>query len=128
MEPEIKYEILEKVVKAMSSGHNPSTHYYDIPDLSRISTRELLNECYRRRAIEKFDYNVNIDRFTLEHEPEIKKYAIQDLNRGIWDTVVNRNKFYADAMNISETFDHYRQMKIFAGEIYVCKHPLKVKK
>lgn len=98
------------------------------PDLSEVSTRDLLNECYRRRAIEKFTYTQSIDEFALQHDPEMRAYALRELSRGVWETFVSNSKFYADAIAIKEEINRYQQRHEFAGEIYVCKHPTKVKK
>ncbi len=110
-----------------------SIQTYDVlrtqQDLSRVSTRELLNECYRRRAIEKFSYSTQVQLdLDLRYEVEIRERALRELGRGLWEGVMENRKFYPDAMIVSERVDSYRHTSIFTGEVYVCKHPTKVKK
>jgi len=110
-----------------------SIQTYDImrtqQDLSRVSTRDLLNECYRRRAIEKFSYSTQVQLdLDLRYEVEIREHALRELGRGLWESVIENRKFYPDAMVVSERVDSYRHSNTFVGEVYVCKHPSKVKK
>ena len=147
MEPEEKYEILEKFIKSRAWQYDDEildafAHKVATPsdkkemlhpnspnvNLAYVSTRELLNECYRRRAIEKFDWSVHVDKDMLEHEPAIRDYALRDLGQGLWNKFEKTEKFYNEAMSIREHLDHYSHKKIFNGEIYICKHPSKVKK
>lgn len=111
-----------------ASGSTSSYTQYKPHDLSRISTRDLLNECYRRRAIEKFDYNVNADLYFLKQEPEARAYVIQDLMRGMWSTMLKNEKFSTDAINIKEKVNDLQLRTEFFGEVYICKHPTKVRK
>ena len=97
-------------------------------DLSSIPTRDLLNECYRRRAIEKFSGSISIDSYMLNAHPEAKEYALRDLSRELWDSVVTNSKFYGDAMSIKESNVTSYMRTDFTGEIYICKHPTKVRK
>lgn len=97
-------------------------------DLSSISTRDLLNECYRRRAIEKFSGSVSVDQYMLQARPEAIDYVMRDLSREVWDSVVRNSKFYNDAMVITENGVTSYMRTDFTGEIYICKHPTKVRK
>lgn len=97
-------------------------------DLSSIPTRDLLNECYRRRAIEKFSGSISIDSYMLKAEPEAIDYVMRDLSREVWDSVVRNSKFYNDAMVITENKVTSYMRTDFTGEIYVCKHPTKVRR
>ena len=97
-------------------------------DLSSIPTRDLLNECYRRRAIEKFSGSVSVDEYMLKAQPEAIDYVMRDLSREVWDSVVRNSKFYNDAMAIAENSVTSYMRTDFIGEIYICKHPTKVRK
>lgn len=97
-------------------------------DLASIPTRDLLNECYRRRAIEKFSANVSVDQYMLMHENEARDYVLRDLSRELWDSVVRNSKFYNDSIAIKETAVTSFMRTDFAEEIYICKHPTKVRK
>jgi hypothetical protein len=97
-------------------------------DLSSVSTRDLLNECYRRRAIEKFTYDVSIDQYFLRQEPEAREYTMKDLKRGMWEVMLKNEKFVADAIQIIERQNNLQIRTEFQGEVYICKHPTKVRK
>lgn len=97
-------------------------------DLSSVSTRDLLNECYRRRAIEKFYYATNIDSYMLQEHPESAEYAKKELVSGIVDTMYRDNKFAPNALMITEQQSYSSRYTEFRGELYICKHPTKVKK
>ena len=100
----------------------------DVYDLSHVSTRDLLNECYRRRAIEKFSFIDNIDKDYMMHNPDAKEYITHDLMKCLWTSICDDQKFLQDALTIKEETDlAYRTIKL-TGEIYVCKHPTKVRK
>ena len=127
MEPEVKYEILEKIMKATMGSYNPSAHHYDIPDLSRISTRELLNECYRRRAIDKFSASIEapIEAFEdQEHNSHLKRH----LDEKLWSVMADASKFYSEAVIHSISALSAGYTRTLTGEVYICKHPSKVKK
>lgn len=107
---------------------NPSGGYTlrDAYDLSHVSTRDLLNECYRRRAIEKFSFTDNIDQDFLTMNT--KEYITHDAMHCLWKSIYKDQKFLQDALMINEKSDiAYRRVNI-TGEIYVCKHPTKVRK
>lgn len=97
-------------------------------DLSSIPTRDLLNECYRRRAIEKFSASVSVDQYMLKAQPEAIDYVMRDLSREVWEFVQRNSKFYNDAMSITENKFTSFMRTDFTGEIYICKHPTKVRK
>ena len=97
-------------------------------DLASIPTRDLLNECYRRRAIEKFSGSISIDSYMLNDHPEVMGYALSDLSRQVWDDFTNNTKFYTDAMAIKENSVTSYMRTDFTGEIYICKHPTKVRR
>lgn len=117
----------DDLIKTVVHKNRDGTMYKSV-DLSGVSTRDLLNECYRRRAIEKFSASVSIDSYMLKAQPEAIDYVMRDLSREVWDSVVGNSKFYNDAMAIKETpFASFMRTE-FTGEIYVCKHPTKVRK
>ena len=97
-------------------------------DLASIPTRDLLNECYRRRAIEKFSASVSVDQYMLKAQPEAIDYVMRDLSREVWEFVQRNSKFYNDAMSITENKFTSFMRTDFTGEIYICKHPTKVRK
>lgn len=98
------------------------------PDLSTINTRDLLNECYRRRAIEKFTTSLSLDSYMMQQHPDMIDYAMRDLSRDVWDKVMSNKKFTDDAFVVNQTLMHHGMSTDFEAEIYVCKHPTKVKK
>lgn len=97
-------------------------------DLSSVSTRDLLNECYRRRAIEKFDYSQIIDTDYATMYPDAREHAIKEVLRGVVQSVLHNKKFADDAITLDEKVDRSNRQHIFTGEVYICKHPTKVKK
>ena len=109
-----------------------SIHTYDImrttQDLSRVSTRDLLNECYRRRAIERFDYKVSADSYFLEEVKEARHHVKEDLIHGIWKSVAKNQAFADSALYITEEQDRAFMRVNMAGEIYICKHPKNLRK
>jgi hypothetical protein len=98
------------------------------PDLSVFSTQELLNECYRRRAIEKFTTSLSVDSYMMQQHPDMIDYAMRDLSRDVWDKVMSNKKFIDDAFVVNQTRMHSVMSTDFEAEIYVCKHPTKVKR
>lgn len=97
-------------------------------DLSSVSTRDLLNECYRRRAIEKFDFNVEADSLMLQDYPDARKRVMENLVHGLFETVLKDEKFSSDAIYVKEEHITSHFIKVLRGEVYVCKHPTKVRK
>ncbi len=98
-------------------------------DLSSVSTRDLLNECYRRRAIEKFSVSRSVDSYMFQQYPDIMNYVMRDISKDVLDQVVANKKFYEDALVVNQTRTRYPgQSTDFEAEIYICKHPTKVKR
>ena len=114
----------EQSYKIVTSGAAAYRHM----DLSSVSTRDLLNECYRRRAIEKFTGSVSVDSYMLREHPDTKEYAIRDLSRNVWDAMTSNIKFYTDALVVKENVCLSHMRNDFEAELYVCKHPTKVRK
>jgi hypothetical protein len=97
-------------------------------DLSSVSTRDLLNECYRRRAIEKFAVSRSVDSYMLQQHPDSMDYVMRNIARDVWDQVVANKKFYEDALIVKQTRMQSVMSTDFEAEIYICKHPTKVKR
>ncbi len=96
-------------------------------DLSSVSTRDLLNECYRRRAIEKFTVSRSVDSYMLQQYPDSIDYVMRNISRDVWDQIVANKKFYEDALIVNQTQIQSVMSTDFEAEIYICKHPTKVK-
>lgn len=144
MEPEDTYLIQEIFQKMMTKDYSFAPEYDDLiktvvhknrdgsihkgVDLSGVSTRDLLNECYRRRAIEKFSYKVDADMYFLRQEPQARDHMIKELVRGMWSCMLRDEKFSRDAIDIKEQVNNPQIRTEFTGEIYICKHPTKVRK
>jgi len=146
MEPEEKYEILEKFIKSRAWQYDDEildafAHKVATPsdkkemlhpnspnvNLAYISTRELLNECYRRRAIEKFVTSIEAPIEAFEDQ-EHNSYLMRHIDEKLWYNVVNSNKFYSEALLHSKSALSSGFTRTLTGEIYICKHPSKVKK
>lgn len=97
-------------------------------DLSDVDTRDLLNECYRRRAIEKFTYTQLADTLMVQHDPKFTPHVIDRIQRDVWDAVRENQKFFTDAVIINESHDYAMRAQKYVAEVYVCKHPTKVRK
>lgn len=97
-------------------------------DLSSVSTRDLLNECYRRRAIEKFTVSRSIDSYMLQQDPDSIDYVMRNIARDVWDQVMSNKKFCEDALIVKQTQMQSVMSTDFEAEIYICKHPTKVKR
>lgn len=119
-----EYQDLIKTVVKQNRDGTISKHV----DLSDVSTRDLLNECYRRRAIEKFTCTVTADMYFLKQEPQARDYLIKDLTRGMWESMLKNEKFSQDAISIKEEQNNPQIQTEFYGEVYICKHPTKVRK
>ncbi len=144
MEPEDTYLIQEIIQKMVTKDYSFAPEYDDLiktvvhknrdgtmsksVDLSDVSTRDLLNECYRRRAIEKFDYKIEADSYMLEQHPDMREHVLTDLSRGLWEAMINNKKFSNDALDVKEERIRSYMRNVFRGEIYICKHPTKVRK
>lgn len=119
-------------VQSMSGGQSykvmTTASGYRHMDLSSVSTRDLLNECYRRRAIERFTYKSSADMYFLKQEPQARDHMIKELVRGMWDCMLRDEKFSRDAIDIKEQVNNPLMQTEFTGEIYICKHPTKVRK
>lgn len=108
--------------------HNVAVGRDDKVDLSSIPTRDLLNECYRRRAIERFTYKSSVDMYFLKQEPKAREHVVEELIRGMWDCMLRNEKFANDAIHVKEEPNNPQIRTEFTGEIYICKHPTKVRK
>lgn len=108
--------------------HNVAVGLDDKVDLSSIPTRDLLNECYRRRAIERFTYKSSADMYFLKQEPKAREHVVEELIRGMWDCMLRNEKFANDAIHVKEEPNNPQIRTEFTGEIYICKHPTKVRK
>lgn len=117
----------DDLIKTVVHKNRDGTMYKSV-DLSDVSTRDLLNECYRRRAIEKFSASVSVDQYMLKAQPEAIDYVMRDLSREVWEYVQRNSKFYNDAMVVKQSDVTSYMRTDFTGEIYVCKHPTKVRK
>jgi len=113
-----------KSYKVVTSGPTAYRHM----DLSSVSTRDLLNECYRRRAIEKFDFKLDVDSYMIKERPDAHRYVMKNLYEGLWDAVIADEKFSKDAIEVKQEHITSHMRTVFRGEIYVCKHPTKVRK
>lgn len=124
------YEKDEYKIVSWSDNYGARHNAYVKPngqlDLSGVGTRDLLNECYRRRAIEKFTTSVSVDSYMLQQHPDMLDYAMRNLSRDVWDNVVSNKKFLDDAFVVNQTRMQSVMSTDFEGEIYVCKHPTKV--
>lgn len=130
MEPETEYDVSGNLSKAVMKAWGSFDKEYMIsgkPDLSRISTRELLNECYRRRAIEKFTTSVEAPIEAFEDQ-EHNMHLIRNVEDRLWDNAVNSGKFYSEAVLHSVSATSHSFTRTLTAEIYICKHPSKVKK
>jgi hypothetical protein len=130
MEPETEYEVSSDLSKAVMKAWGSFDKDFMVsgkPDLSRISTRELLNECYRRRAIEKFVTSIEAPVEAFQDQ-EHNSYLIRDVDQRLWHNVVNSGKFYSEAAVHSVSGLSPGYTKTLTSEIYICKHPSKVKK
>lgn len=130
MEPETEYEVSGNLSKAVMKAWGSFDKSYMAtgkPDLSDISTRELLNECYRRRAIEKFTTSIEAPIEEFE-DREHNMHLIRSVNERLWHNVEYSGKFYSEAAihSVSATSKGYT--RALTAEIYICKHPSKVKK
>lgn len=109
-----------------------SIHTYDImrktQDLSSISTRDLLNECYRRRAIEKFSVDRNADEYMVQNDRSYTEYVMDHIRKEVWFAVMDNKKFLPEAVPIKHAHDSINRMHRYTAEVYVCKHPMSLKK
>ena len=106
--------------------HTPSSYRH--MDLSSVSTRDLLNECYRRRAIERFTYSAGVDSEMLRIHPDMRDRVMQKLVEGIAYEMQKNTKFFSHALDVKERHDSSYMRSEFRGEMYICKHPTKVQK
>lgn len=144
MEPEDTYLIQEIIQKMVTKDYSLAPEYDDLiktvvhknrdgsmyksVDLSGVSTRDLLNECYRRRAIERFTYKSSADMYFLKQEPKARDHVVEALVRGMWDCMLRNEKFANDAIHIQEEPNNPQIRTEFTSEVYICKHPTKVRK
>jgi hypothetical protein len=115
------YDVDEYMIKTPSRKSNGEI------DLSAVSTRELLNECYRRRAIECFKYTTSVDKTVYEQDAQVKPYIENDILKGLTYALGDNHKFKGDAIVVKESRDASMWRYEFAAELYICKHPTKVK-
>jgi hypothetical protein len=132
MEPDdYNFEIDWKSYKKYTIMDNGTTSYRHM-DLSSVSTRDLLNECYRRRAIEKFSATSHVDEFMLDRDVTIMKYIRRDVEDGIWRSVLENTNFAEQAIKIVDSGNRHMRspgiMREVLGEVYVCKHPESLRK
>ena len=100
-------------------------------DLSVVSTRDLLNECYRRRAIEKFTATSSVDTEVFDsnkNDDGFMRHIERDITHLLIDSMQQNRKFYTDAVVVNETKNHSFMRYEFGAELFICKHPTKVRK
>ena len=113
-----------KSYRVVTSGPAAYRHH----DLSGVSTRDLLNECYRRCAIEKFTVSRSVDSYMLQKHPDSMDYVMRNISRDVLDQVMSNKKFCEDALVVKQTQMQSVMSTDFEAEIYICKHPTKVKR
>ena len=144
MKPEDTYVMQEIMQKMLTKDYTFTPEYDDLIktvvhkmhdgsmnqsiDLSHVSTRNLLNECYRRRAIEKFTYRVDADMYFLKQEPKARDHLIRELIQAMWGCMLKNEKFSRDAIDITEQVNNSQIRTEFTGEVYICKHPNSLKR
>lgn len=130
------YYINNDIVKYVTAAMNEYT--YQTPstsvkskDLSQFSTRELLNEAYRRGAIRPFAQRFRVanhlardDADSAEYMKHVHQSVIRDLLIGNVDKF---EKYGAIDMKM-QNFQHTMEDSFVEAEIYICKHPKIIKK
>jgi hypothetical protein len=64
----------------------------------------------------------------LREDPDTMDYAMRDISRDVWDHVMSNKKFCEDALVVKQTQMQSVMSTDFEAEIYICKHPTKVKR
>jgi GTPase len=64
----------------------------------------------------------------LQEHPNSMDYVMGDISRAVLDQVMSDKKFYEDALVVKQTRMQSVMSTDFEAEIYICKHPTKVKR
>ena len=100
-------------------------------DLSDVDTRDLLNECYRRRAIEKFNATRSIDSHVFDEYADdagFRSHVEKDILQLLMHSMQQNQKFFLDAVVVKESKNRSMMRYDFEAELFMCKHPTKVRK
>lgn len=95
------------------------------PDLSGCSTRDLLNECFRRGAIKQMEYKVHIPQLHL-HDKEYVEHFRQCFLRNAFIDQIDKLSGYG-VFNIGQVDDKINETVRFSCDYFICKHPLTIK-
>ena len=131
MEPD-DYETVQRVLGSNQTyTYSTAASSVKSKDLSQFSTRELLNEAYRRGAIRPFSQRFRVAPYMFKDEAESSEYmkhvhqtVVRDLLIGNADTF---QKYGAIDMTTKD-FTVTHQESVIEAEIYICKHPKIIKK
>lgn len=95
--------------------------------LKQLSTRDLLNECYRRRAIEKFSLVYEADNYMLQDPAAMDRVKAFHMKE-VAASLANHKYFTDRAVRVINSAPNMLQMTTsFVAEVYVCSHPSVVK-
>jgi len=64
----------------------------------------------------------------LQQYPDSIDYVMRNIARDVWDQIVANKKFYEDAFVVKQTQIQSVMSTDFEAEMYICKHPTKVKR
>jgi len=64
----------------------------------------------------------------LQQYPDSMDYVMRNIARDVWDQIVANKRFYEDALIVNQTQIQSVMSTDFEAEIYICKHPTKVKR
>jgi len=64
----------------------------------------------------------------LQQYPDSIDYVMRNISRDVWDQIVANKKFYEDALVVKQTQIQSVMSTDFEAEMYICKHPTKVKR
>lgn len=95
------------------------------PDLRDVSTRDLLNEAFRRGAIKQMSYSQDTPKEYLEDS----KFS-EHMNRAIMkDSLLQAaDELYQNGVfNLGMKTDDERGMVTFTSDYFICIHPLTLK-
>lgn len=119
------------ILNAIASHEWVPTNYKDSavtgvkPDLSGCSTRDLLNECFRRGAIKQMGYKIDIPQLHLQDKEYVDHFQQLFLRNAVIDQIDKLSEY--GVFNIGQVDDKINETVRFSCDYFICKHPLAIK-
>lgn len=123
------YEIDEVITKLIDIDTNMKrdivTSTSSNPDLTTISTRDLLNEAFRRGAIEQMNFRLSVPDYMMDDNEYVEHMNRKILVSSLTDACDELKN--AGVFNIGKRPDYDNASVEMSVDYFICVHPLTLK-